>query len=412
MSIFIEEKNIQMPKNHVYSEKFTSILNGLFHGIVLLDRLGRIIEINRSGLVLLDADPKEAIGKEIDLFFPKRYKTQIADYFITCLSENKKDYGKIEIELLNSEQGKTIIELDFNQNFYDDEVEDILTIGILNDVTKRKALEAELEKQKQSKSDILEKLEKEQELNDMKSRFISIASHEFRTPLAGILSSVDLIERYFAAEGEKWNKFVHKDKIETHFGKVKKSVKNLTGTLNQFLSLSKLEEGKLEFNPEEIDLKQLLEEQIDEFQLLLKRGQTLTYNHLSDNTTVYLDSNMLRHVINNLVSNAIKYTPENKPIEISTNVLENKTEIIIKDEGFGIPEAEQKNMFRRFFRAKNVINLQGTGLGLNIVKKYVDLMNGDIDYESQENKGTTFYVTFFEVKQSNTNEQKNLRDFV
>lgn len=401
-----------MPKNHVYSEKFTSILNGLFHGIVLLDRLGRIIEINRSGLILLDAEPKDAIGKEIDLFFPKRYKSEIADYFTTCLSEDTKNYGKIELELINAERGKIIIELDFNQNFYDDEANDLLTIGILNDITKRKALELEIEKQKQSKSDILNKLQKEQELNDMKSRFISIASHEFRTPLAGILSSIDLIERYFAAEGEKWKKFTHKDKVETHFGKVKKSVKNLTATLNQFLSLSKLEEGKLEYNPEKFDLKELLSDQIEEFQLFLKKGQSLEYKHLSDETEVCLDSNMLRHIINNLVSNAIKYTPNNKRIEITTKVLKNKTEIVVMDEGYGIPKAEQKNLFKRFFRATNVINLQGTGLGLNIVKKYVDLMNGDIDYESQENKGTTFYVSFFVIKKQNTDKQRSLNEMM
>ena len=318
------------------------------------------------------------------------------------MNESTKNYGKLELELLSEVKGRVIIELDFNQNFQEEHSNEIHTIGILNDITKRVVLEKELEKQKQSKSDILEKLEKEQELNDMKTRFIAIASHEFRTPLAGILSSVDLIERYLAAEGERWNSFVHKNKIETHFGKVKKSVKNLTSTLNQFLSLSKLDEGKLEYKPENFNLEELISGQVEEFQLLKKKGQTLTYQHLIEDEcvdkSVFLDSNMIRHVMNNLISNAIKYTPENKAIEITTKVFPKKIELIVKDEGYGIPKEEQKNLFRRFFRAKNVINLQGTGLGLNIVKKYVDLMNGDVDFESEENKGTTFCITFFKAK--------------
>lgn len=397
-----------MPNSHIYSEKFTTLLNGVFHGIVLLDDLGRILEINKSGLVILNTTAQNTIGKEIDLFFPKRYKEKIANYFITCSNEKTKNYGKLELDILTQDKGRIFLELDFNQNFIAEGDKKKYTIGVLNDITKRKELEKEVELQKQSKTDILNKLEKEQELNDMKTRFISIASHEFRTPLAGILSSIDLIERYLAAEGNAWNNFIHKDKVETHFSKVKKSVKNLTSTLNQFLSLSKLEEGKLEYNPERFNLEQLIAEQVEEFQLLKKPGQLLTYIHLSDDDEACLDSNMVRHVVNNLVSNAIKYTPENKKIELITKVCSQKIEIIIKDEGYGIPKAEQKNLFRRFFRAKNVINLQGTGLGLNIVKKYVDLMNGDIDFESEEDIGTTFHITFFKEKIRTGEKEMNL----
>lgn len=387
-----------MPKNHVYSENFTSILNDFFHGIVLLDNLGRILEINKAGLLLLNAKPEEALGREIDLFFPKKYNTLIANYFITCSNEKLKDYGKLELEIFHPDKEKIVVELDFNQNFITKSSNKVYTIGVINDITKRKDLENEIDQQKKSNTDILNKLEKEQELNDMKSRFISIASHEFRTPLAGILSSMDLIERYLAAEADRWNNFVHKEKIKTHFVKVKKSVKTLTNTLNHFLSLSKLEEGVLEFKPEKFDFETLLNEQIEEFLLLKKNGQTITYQHLSEDKEVFLDSNMIRQVVNNLMSNAIKYTPENKKIELITKICPKKIELIIKDEGYGIPKAEQKNLFNRFFRAKNVINIQGTGLGLNIIKEYVDLMNGDIDFESEENKGTTFYITFYKSK--------------
>ena len=400
-----------MPKNHVYSEKFTSILNNLFHGVMLINQKGVVIEFNKSSLVLLGISSKKFENKKLSDVLPKEYRRAFEEYFKNCFDVETRNYGKYEVALKRKKEIK-ILEIDCNQNFYSEEDHELYTIGLINDVTKRKKLEKELERQTKTKDLIIEKLEREQELNDMKSRFISIASHEFRTPLAGILSSVDLIERYLKNDDQLWQKFIHQTKVDSHVVKIKTSIKTLTATLNQFLSLGQLEEGKIEYQEEVFDLKEMLENHIEEFSTLTKENQIIHYKHKCKKTIVCLDRNILRHVMNNLLSNAVKYTPKNKNVYITSNIQKNNISITVKDEGMGIPIEDQKNLFRRFFRAKNVTNLQGTGLGLNIVKKYVELMNGTISFKSKENIGTTFTLSFTidKLNEHNTNLNILLKD--
>lgn len=388
-----------MTESHIYSDNFTEILNNLFHGVFLLDKNGVVLEFNKATLKMLSVTALQVKGAKLDKFVPEKYMLSFDEYFLNCQNELTKNYGKFEIQIPSLEENTKVLEFDLNQNFISDEDGERYTIGLINDVTKRKELEKEIELQKKSKDLILEKLEKEQELNDMKSRFISIASHEFRTPLAGILSSVDLIERYLVADKKNWSSFIHNEKVEKHLGKVKTSIKNLTVILNQFLSLGKLEEGKTTYYPEKFNLQEMCLEHTNEFKYMLKKNQKLEYRHQTNAVDVWLDKNILRNILNNLLSNSVKYTPENKSIFLDSFIDDKKIQIIIKDEGYGIPENEQKNLFRRFFRAKNVENLQGTGLGLTIVKRYVELMNGEIKFESIENVGTSFCITFYKVSE-------------
>jgi|GEM_PF-1208176 len=397
-----------MPENHIYSENFTSILNNLFHGVLLMSQKGKIIEFNKASLMILQRSPKEIEGVKLSTILSDMYRFSFEKYFESCLNLETKNYGKFEVNYEIEHHPLAILEIDCNQNFRSEDDDKVYTICIINDITKRKELEKELEKQKKSKEVILEKLEREQELNDMKSRFISIASHEFRTPLAGILSSVDLIERYLDIDAQLWSQFTHKGKVESHVSKIRTSISTLTSTLNQFLSLGQLEEGKIEYHIEAFDLQKALNIFTDEFLPLLKKGQQLNFEFKTVETQVHMDKNILRHIVNNLISNAIKYTPEHKNIFVVAGVANDKIDISIRDEGMGIPQEDQKNMFRRFFRAKNVTNLQGTGLGLNIVKKYVLLMDGHISFESKENVGTIFRVTFSRQK---TN-QGNIRELL
>lgn len=235
----------------------------------------------------------------------------------------------------------------------------------------------------------------DEELDEMKSRFLSIASHEFRTPLTGILSSLNLIDRYLKAEQDSWLRMKNHNKVANHLEKINESVKNLTTILNKFLSLGNIEKGEIPINPIRFDLKKTLELQRSQFQQLCKKGQVIHYQHKSQESMVTLDKFLLRNIMNNLLSNAIKFSPAHSEIHLESVITADYISIRLSDQGIGIPADEQSKIFTRFYRAKNALSDQeGTGLGLNIVKEYVGLLEGDITFISEEHAGTTFLITF------------------
>ena len=234
-----------------------------------------------------------------------------------------------------------------------------------------------------SKEHLTKSLEKEKEVNDLKSRFVSMASHEFRTPLSTVLSSISLLAKYNTTEDQS--------KRDKHIDRIKSSVKTLTDILNEFLSLGKIEEGKVEVKSELFDISEFINSITNEMNVLLKPGQEIKYEHSGKNNT-YTDSSLLKHVLINLVSNAIKFSPENANITIACKVDNENTTIKITDQGMGIPMADQIHLFERFFRATNATNIQGTGLGLHIVGRYIEILNGTISYESELEKGSTFKI--------------------
>ena len=234
-----------------------------------------------------------------------------------------------------------------------------------------------------SKEHLTKSLEKEKEVNDLKSRFVSMASHEFRTPLSTVLSSISLLAKYNTTEDQP--------KRDKHIDRIKSSVKTLTDILNEFLSLGKIEEGKVEVRAELFDISEFINGITNEMIVLLKAGQEIKYEH-SGNTSTYTDSSLLKHVLINLISNAIKFSPEHATILISCKVDNENTTIKITDQGMGIPMADQIHLFERFFRATNATNIQGTGLGLHIVGRYIEILSGTISYESELEKGSTFKI--------------------
>lgn len=286
----------------------------------------------------------------------------------------------------------------FDRSFYSLKPGELVTLSI--DITQQKEAEkaltesqvalerinASLERKVLERTqELTESLAREKELSELKSRFMSIASHEFRTPLTTILSSTSLIEQYSKAEQQ--------EKRNKHTERIKSSVKNLTDILSDFLSLDKLEQGKVQVVKEALDLHELSATIIEELNGMLKNGQVimLFYN---GRKKINQDGKILRNVLLNLLSNAIKYSEENKVISLSIEVENSQVSMKVKDEGIGIPEEEQKNLFGKFYRAKNAIDIQGTGLGLNIVKRYIELLDGNIAFVSRPNEGTVFTVCF------------------
>jgi two-component system sensor kinase FixL len=248
------------------------------------------------------------------------------------------------------------------------------------------SLKATVEALQIAKEEVSLSLEKEKELGLLKSRFVSIASHEFRTPLTSVQLSVSLIEKYAEA--------FNSPNIVKHVGKIKSAVINLTNILNDFLSLEKLESGKEEPTYHEFDLVKFAEGITEEMQALAKQNQNIIYQHTGTRNTVRLDQNLLKNCIVNLINNAIKYSGENTFIDFNTEINEKNCLITVNDNGIGIPDADQKHLFEAFFRAHNTGTIPGTGLGLNIVARYTHLMNGTIDFKSSVNQGTLFTITF------------------
>ncbi|NIK72975.1 signal transduction histidine kinase [Thermonema lapsum] len=256
-------------------------------------------------------------------------------------------------------------------------------IKLLNEYLEKR-VEERTKQLREAYQQVKQALDKEKELNELKSRFVAMASHEFRTPLSAILSSASLIARYDKTEQQP-------QRLK-HVQRIQKSVQSLNAILNEFLSLSKIEEGRESVQPKPTDLVSLVQDLCEELNPLCKENQHILCKLPGSSLPWVQDERILKNILTNLLSNSLKYS--DKEVELIMQPLDNKTlRIEVKDYGIGIPEEEQKYVFTRFFRAGNATNVSGTGLGLHIVKKYVDLIGGDISFQSRENQGTTFYLT-------------------
>jgi signal transduction histidine kinase len=273
-----------------------------------------------------------------------------------------------EIQKLNSELEQRVIV----------RTQELAEVVIQLEATNKSLFEAQQE--------IKKALQKEKELNELKSRFVTIASHEFRTPLSTVLSSASLIGKYKLTEDD--------EKRQKHVTRIKSAVTNLTGILNDFLSLSRIEEGKIYNVPTTFSLGPFVRSIVEEMQGYLKVGQIIHYQHEGYPDQVTLDKQLFKNITLNLLSNASKYSNEGKNIYLTTQLTPENIILQVQDEGIGIPEADQTHIFTPFFRAQNATNYEGTGLGLNIVKRYVDIMLGTLSYQSTLQVGTTFTVQF------------------
>lgn len=358
--------------------------------VAVTDQKGIIKNVNDNFCKISKYSRKELLGQDHRIINSGHHsKAFIRQLWVTIAS------GRIwKGEMKNRAKDGTIYWVDTTiVPFLNDKGKPYQYVAIRSDITQRKEAEQEIlklndeleDKVKERTLELTQSLEREKALNDLKSRFVSMASHEFRTPLSSILSSVSLLEKYTDPE--------HADKRNKHFTRVKDSVRNLTGILEDFLSLDKLEQGKTEVMPERVDLREFGEQVKGQVEGMLKEGQSVHFS-CTGNTIIVVDKKILRNILFNLLSNAIKYSPEEKTISLYSEVSDKTIRIRVKDEGIGIPEEEQKNMFRTFFRAKNAELIQGTGLGLTIVKRYIELLGGNISFTSVVNQGTTFNIEF------------------
>lgn len=247
-----------------------------------------------------------------------------------------------------------------------------------------KKLVIEFEKEKEFERMLQHSLEKEKELSELKSRFISTTSHEFRTPLTTVRVSAEMIQRY----RKRWTE----DKLDVFLDKIKNSVDYLTKLLDDVLTISRSESGKIVLNKEEIDLHEFCLDVIEEAKISATEAHKLIFNFTLKKIHYRLDPKLMKFILLNLLSNAIKYSPKGGKIELTIKQLRGKMVISVKDKGIGIPTDDLKHLFEPFHRAKNTTDISGTGLGLSIVKRAVDLHNGIITVKSELNAGTTFTV--------------------
>ncbi len=356
------------------TSRLTTLIQNLQAGILVENEFRQIalanqefctmFQISSSPEALIGLDHSCSINLENKLFLePEKFGKRIAQ----ILAEQQV----VTNEELQLEDGRTF-ERDYVPIFVEGNYSGHL--WMYRDITKRKGIETEIRKA----------LEKEKELGELKSRFVSMTSHEFRTPLTTILSSSELLEHY----RHKWAD----EKQLTHLHRIQNAVAHMTQMLNDVLIIGKAEVGKLDFDPVPLDLTDFCRYLLEEMQLNAQTQHVIDFNTPHQSIPSRMDEKLLRHIFFNLLSNAIKYSQSSSTIQFNLDCQDNYAVLTIQDQGIGIPSADLPRLFESFHRATNVGNIPGTGLGLSIVKKCVDTHQGEIAVESELGVGTTFIV--------------------
>lgn len=403
------------------NKRFEALFNFAAIGIIVANASGEIEMANDYLLTQFGYNSdEELLGKKIEVLIPQRYNhrhIKFREHYNDAPVPRIMGVGR---DLFAKKKDGTEFPVEVSLSNYND-IEGSFVIAFVIDITLRKEieiamlhqkelllintrkieelnnaleekvakrtsqLEVTMEQLKESRDEITKALTKEKELGDLKTRFVSMASHEFRTPLSTILSSASLLAKYKLSEEQ--------DKRDKHINRIKDSVNNLTDILNDFLSIGKIEDGRIDIRKTQLNLPDLMQSISNEMQANAKNGQQISCQHIGA-AVVTTDSSMLRNIVLNLLSNALKFTDERGEIKISTKVDNKKWSIAVADNGLGIPAADQPHLFERFYRAQNATNIQGTGLGLHIVHKYIEILGGNISFKSNLGDGTCFTINF------------------
>jgi PAS domain S-box-containing protein len=393
------------------SEQSYRILVSTIPDIVIkTDLNGNIVYINDKGQPILDFFEKDMIlGNSILQYIANEDFDKLKNNFRLMFEKNIgpieykiktgteevyycEAHGEVLHELDGSPYGTVFLIRDINERKraerelqkYRLHLEELVIERTKELEVVNKLLQEEIEKQKEAEIKVKQALSKEIELSELKTRFISIASHEFRTPLATIYSSAELLEMF----GKEWDYEQYTKQIE----RIKKHIVGLTEIMDDVLTVSKIDSGKTKFEPAEIDLREICNNILEDIKALQQKKQKLQFKYLSENSIYFLDGKLTKMILINLLSNALKYSAMNGEIIFTVDEIENYIQFKISDNGIGIPEEDKFYLFTPFHRGSNVGNIHGTGLGLSIVKKYVEIHSGSINYVSKVNEGTTFIV--------------------
>ena len=398
---------------------FNVLFEAVSEGVIVVDKDQKIVATNKSSENMFGYPKEELLGQQLNILIPQEYHAGHGAHFEGFMKHKEsrkmgrgrdlygaRKGGKIfpveaglnpleiggesfimtlvidisvrkrqELELLelNTELEKKVNE---RTNELSNTVEELKTVNIERDQEIKKRIEAQ--------NKISSALKKEKELNELKTKFLSLVSHEFKTPLSGILTSAMLLSKYKLTEQQ--------ERRDKHIKTISDKVHYLNNILNDFLSIEKLETGKMNYKLNTFKLSKVVNEVVYNANMLLKDGQRINYPENIDEFSMHQDEKILELALSNLVHNAIKYSSENTIVDIDIKQDETYTTFKIKDNGMGIPVKDQKSIFNRYFRAENALLVQGTGIGLNIVKSHLENLGGSISFVSEENKGSVFTI--------------------
>lgn len=363
---------------------FETIFESVSEGIVVVNRTQIIVATNAAANEMFGYGSDELLGQPLKILIPQQHRKGHDGHFNRFVEHSdKRQMGRgRDLYGVNKNGVEFPVEAGLNPFKLNNQS---YIMAIVTDITERKNYTEKLERTvKERTQQLTEALIKEKELNDLKTKFLSLVSHEFKTPLSGILTSATLAGKYTQSEQQ--------EKREKHLKTIQNKVKYLNNIINDFLSIERIESGKVSYKFSTFPLSKVINEVIYDANMLLKNGQRINYPVNIDEMLIEFDEKILELVLVNVLGNAIKYSPEDTIVDIAVTTDTNGLIIVIKDQGIGIPEKEQKFIFNRYFRAENALLDQGTGIGLNIVKSHLENLGGNITFTSIEGKGSTFTI--------------------
>jgi PAS domain S-box-containing protein len=374
------EANLLLSSLSAAKDYIDKIINSMVEVLLVTTLSGKIKKINQAAEKLFGYSEAELLGQPITkivtewvseaLRARQRYRQSSTNHQPSLGCELFKD---VEVNCQTKAGEK--ITMAFSCSTISTDIEDLQNfVYVGRDITERRKTQEEL----------LKTLEQEKELRKLKSRFISIASHEFRTPLAMILLSSDILKQY----GHK----LSEDKKSKQLDKIKVTVSNMTRLLDDILTINQTEAMQVSFNPVPIELKKFCQELAEEIELATNKTHNFVFQCQENEIPAEMDEKLLRQIVTNLLSNAVKYSPLGSTVYFDLLVKKGWAIFKIRDRGIGIPQPDRGRLFETFHRASNVGNVSGTGLGLAITKGAVELHSGTIAVESEEGQGTTFTV--------------------
>ena len=363
---------------------FNLLFEAISEGVIVVNKNQTIIAANSSTEEMFGYDKNELSNKSLNTLIPKNYHSGHGAHFMGFMKDQEKRKMGSGRDIFGLKKNGSTFPIEAGLNPFKLKGE-FYVMAIILDITEQKNYTKNLENiVKKRTKQLRDALEKEKELNELKTKFLSLVSHEFKTPLSGILTSAILLEKYKLTEQQ-----LNRDK---HIKTITEKVNYLNNILNDFLSLEKLESGRVNYNIKTFKISKVVNEVIYNANMLLKQGQKINYPKDIDEFIVLQDEKILELAFSNLIHNAIKYSPEESIIDIVIEQNTHEITITVVDSGIGIPMKEQKNIFNRYFRAENATLTQGTGIGLNIAKNHIENLGGTIIFLSEENKGSAFTI--------------------